>query len=119
MQASGGPEQALQLLGVLTAHWQSMLKSKMWPVQLLTGSTSLQAAQCLPYTLHAMLQRREWHQAAESVAHRLIRVLSSLRDQRQQNGTMLQSVAACVLALKDTLPDDGWEHMPLVLTILS
>ena len=118
VQTADAPEKALQLLGTLAAHWQSAPSIRVWPAQLLTSSTSLQAAQALPYVLPALLQQRPWHEAAKAIAPRLIQALSGTIDSTQQQNHVSRNLAACILALKDTLADDAWGHMPVVLTTL-
>lgn len=118
LQVTEAPGQALSLLAVLAAHLQGAPSLKVWPVQILTSSTSEQAVQSLPYTLPALLQKRSWHAAAGNVAHHLIQLVSGLMSDKQSSN-ICQTMAACVLALRDRLPNGAWEHMPRVLTGLS
>ena len=119
VQMAEAPEQALQLLGTLAAHWQSVPSIRAWPVQLLTSRTSLQAAQALSYVLPVLLQQRSWRGTATVIAPRLVRALCRARHNTQMNNGILRTIAACILALKDSLPDDAWEHMPVVLTTMT
>lgn len=117
VQVSAAPEQALQLMALLVAHWQSAATSHALPVQMLTSSSLQQAVQCLPYTLFALVQGKAWREASGRLAQRLVHLVSSCDPSEQYTRSFLQSVAACMLALRDRLPSDTWQYMPRILTI--
>ena len=119
MQASEAPDQALQLVGMLTSHWHSAALPNAWPAQLLTAGSSAAAVQCLPYTLPALLQRPAWQHSVKAVAHSLTRILAQLNGEASRRSACVQTAAACVLALRDSLPDDAWEHLPVAIRVLS
>jgi len=131
LQAGDFPEQALQLLGLMVSHWQS-LASPTWPVCLVTAYTPTAAVSSLPYTLPALLQRKAWQSAVEPVTRRLIRLLLPNGPKTQVTGAaqasekhgphaqqVSQIAAACLVALRQHLADDAWQHMPHILGCLD
>ena len=138
MQVADALEQALQLVGLLVAHWQAQPQSQgVWPVQLVTALSPALAVQSLPYTLPALLRRQAWLKAAEPVTRRLIRLVCVSETQQQkvhdrnhgagqvqdQRGqwpcTRVQGIAdvaaACLVAVREHLAEDAWQSMPHVL----
>ena len=142
LQAAEAPEQAVQLVGLLTAHWQAR-PHVVWPVQLVTAVSPILAVQSLPYTLPALLQRQEWLQTVEPVTRRLIRLVG-VSEAKQQQGVQDRDketgrpgnqrgrstcahlcaqdisgiAAACLVALRQHLAEDAWQHMPQVLACM-
>jgi len=92
---------------------------------------------CLPHSLPALLQQKAWRSAVEPVARRLIRLLPpsgegpqansgvqlSTKDRATDKGVHVHDVAqiaaACLVAIRQQLADDAWQHMPQILTCLS
>lgn len=133
----------MQLVGLLAAHWQAR-SHVVWPVQVVTAISPLLAVQSLPYTLPALMQRQEWLQAAEPVTRRLIRLVSAfeasqqegVQDRHQEAGQSVNQrglssranshvtfdipciAAACLVAMRQHLADDAWQHIPQVLTCI-
>lgn len=131
LQAGAFPEQALQLLALMVSHWQSLTVST-WPVCLVTAYTPTVTVSSLPYTLPALLQRKAWQGTVEPVTRRLIRLLLPPGPQTQITGAaqasekhgrhaqqVSQIAAACLVALRQHLADDAWQHMPQVLGCLG
>lgn len=134
----------MQLIGLLAAHWQARPHG-VWPVQLVTAVSPLLAVQSLPYTLPALMQRQEWLPAVEPVTRRFIRLVSASEGTRQEGiqerhqgiGQLVNQrgglspranshvtcdipciAAACLVAMREHLADDAWQHMPQVLTCI-
>ena len=130
------------LVGLLTAHWQAR-PHVVWPIQLVTAVSPILAVQTLPYTLPALLHRQEWLQAVEPVTRRLIRLVGVPKAQQQQGvqdrhhrtaqteqqtdcslraDACAQDIpgiaAGCVVALRQHLAEDAWQHMPQVLACM-
>ncbi|KAL3139450.1 hypothetical protein ABBQ38_003780 [Trebouxia sp. C0009 RCD-2024] len=141
VQVADVPEQAMQLVGLLTAHWHAQPQAQVgWPVQLVTALSPALAVQSLPYTLPALLQRQAWLQAAEPVTRRLIRLVGAseaqqqrthdrnpgagqLEDQRSQDlyardQGIADVAAACLVAVREHLAEDAWQSMPHVLACM-
>ena len=140
MQVADAPEQALQLVGLLVAHWQAQPQSQgVWPVQLVTALSPALAVQSLPHTLPALLRRQAWLKAAEPVTRRLIRLVGAsetqqqrvhdrnlgagqVEDQRGQSCARVQGIAdvaaACLVAVREHLAEDAWQSMPHVLACM-
>ncbi len=131
LQAGEFPEQALQLLALMVSHWQSLTTST-WSVCLVTAYTPSAAVSSLPYTLPALLQRKAWQSAVEPVTRRLIRLLLPNGPKTQVTGAaqasekhgphaqqVSQIAAACLVALRQHLADDAWQHMPHILGCLD
>lgn len=141
LQVADVPEQAMQLVGLLTAHWHAQPQAQVgWPVQLVTALSPALAVQSLPYTLPALLQRQAWLQAAEPVTRRLIRLVGAseaqqqrthdrnpgagqLEDQRSQDlyardQGIADVAAACLVAVREHLAEDAWQSMPHVLACM-
>lgn len=141
VQVADAPEQAMQLVGLLTAHWQAKLEAA-WPVQLITAVSPTSALQSLPYTLPALLQRQAWLKAAEPITRQLIKLVGATEAQQQQmhdeyhgsgqpndqrgqlspaslypTGTV-DIAAACLVAMREHLAEDAWQHMPDVLACM-
>ena len=139
LQASDTPEQAMQLVSLLVAHWQAQPHAT-WPVQLITAVSPAAAVQSLPHTLPALLQRKNWQRVAEPVTRRLIKLVvesASLQEQSapaslsgaQQSDRQSSSAkpnaqrvshiaAACLVAMRQHLAEDAWQHMPEILSCL-
>ena len=141
LQAAEAPEQAMQLVGLLTAHWQAR-PHVVWPVQLVSAVSPILAVQSLPYTLPALLHRQEWLQAVKPVTRRLIRLVGVSEAKQQQGGrdwhqgtgppqnqtdcslraNLAQDIpsiaAACLVAMRQHLAGDTWQHMPQVLSCM-
>ena len=134
----------MQLVGFLAAHWQAQPHVG-WPVQLVTAISPILAVQSLPLTLPALLHCQEWLQAAEPVTRRLIRLVGISEAKQQQNvqdrhkgtgclenqqGCSLRAnlshiaqdtpgiAAACLVATRQQLAEDAWQHMPQVLACM-
>jgi len=131
LQAGAFPEQALQLLALTVSHWQS-LTTPTWPVCLVTAYTPTAAVSSLPYTLPALLQRKAWQSTVEPFTRRLIRLLLPNGPKGQVTGAgqasekhgphaqqVSQIAAACLVALRQHLADDAWQHMPQILGCLD
>jgi hypothetical protein len=131
LQAGDSPEQALQLLALMVSHWQS-LTTPTWPVCLVTAYTPSAAVSSLPHTLPALLQRKAWQSTVEPVTRRLIRLLLPPGPKTQITGAAQASekhgphaqqasqiAAACLVALRQHLADDAWQHMPHILGCLD
>ena len=131
LQAGDFPEQALQLLALMVSHWQSLI-TPTWPVCLMTAYTPSAAVTSLPYTLPALLQRKAWQSTVEPVTRRLIRLLLPSGPKTQVTGAaqasekhgphaqqVSQIAAACLVALRQHLADDAWQHMPHILGCLD
>lgn len=119
VQASEAPDQALQLLGMLTSHWLSTDSPHAWPAELLTARTSAEAVQCLPHTLPALMQSSSWQQAGHIAAHSLIRMLPPSRDCVKQPSVAARTAAACLVALRDSLPGEAWKYVPVAVEVLT
>lgn len=132
----------MQLAGLLTAHWQAQ-PHLVWPVQLITAASPILAVQSLPYTLPALLQRQGWLKAVEPVSRRLIKLVGVTEASQQQGGQSSDSgtgqletrrgrsshadaqvqgipgvAAACLVAMRQHLAEDAWQHMPHVLACM-
>ena len=111
----------------MVVHWQGWPTPK-WPLHLVTALTPEAAVTSLPYTLPALLERKSWHGTAEPVTRRLIRLLlpagvhppaavglqaSSHDHSHAQNVSRI--AASCLVALRQQMADDAWQHMPQIL----
>ena len=139
LQASDAPEQAMQFVSLLVAHWQAK-PCDTWPVQLITAVSPAAAVQSLPHTLPALLQRKNWQKQAEPVTRRLIKLVVGSENLQQQGiraslAAAQQSdrrsscakpiaqrvshiAAACLVATRQHLTEDAWQHMPETLSCL-
>ena len=131
LQAGESPEQALQLLALMVSHWQS-LTTPTWPVCMVTAYTPSAAINSLPYTLPALLQRKAWQSTVEPVTRRLIRLLlpsepktqvtraAQASEKRELHAQQVSQIAAaCLVALRQHVADDAWQHMPHILGCLA
>lgn len=132
----------MQLVGLLTAHWQAR-PHVVWPSQLVTAVSPILAVQILPYTLPALLYHQEWLQAVEPVTRRLISLVGvseakqqqGVQDRRRTTGHPENQkdhswcanlcaqdtpgvAAGCLLAMRQHLAEDAWQHMPQVLSCM-
>lgn len=111
----------------MVAHWQGFPTPR-WPLHLVTAVTPEAAVTSLPYTLPALLERKPWHSAAEPVTRRLIRLLlpavahpqASVGLQASSHDIshaqkVSQIAASCLVALRQQMADDAWQHMPQIL----
>lgn len=133
----------MQLMALLVAHWQAQPLAT-WPVHVISTASATAAVQSLPYTLPALMQLSEWQKAAEPVLRRLIRLAAGCEALQQQieqeaprgagqsdsqkgpssvakpNAQKVPHIAAaCVVAMRQHLPEDAWQHMPQVLVCIG
>lgn len=106
----------------MVAHWQGF-PTPTWPLHLVTAVTPEAAVTSLPYTLPALLERKPWHGTAEPVTRRLIRLLlpagvhpqaaAGLQASHAQKVSRI--AASCLVALRQQMADDAWQHMQQIL----
>ena len=131
LQVGDAPQQALELFGLMVSHWHGRTVAT-WPVHLVTALKPQTAVASLPCTLPGLLQHRAWSGAVEGVVQRLIRLLpvqgstigqggqndtgTALHDQRLRATEVSNLAAACLVAKRQQLAHDTWQHMPQILS---
>ena len=135
LQACEAPEQALELVALLVAHWQGTLAAA-WPVSVVTALSPQAAINSLPHTLPALMQHKAWQNVAEPCTRRLVDLAvpersaaaksldgSDVHDKAMGNKSQMQKIAriaaACLVAMRRHLARDSWQHMPQVLACHS
>lgn len=137
-QAAGSAAPALQLAALLAGAWHAAAANDA-AAPLLTVRSPASALAALPHALPALLRLEQWRPAAGAVAQRLAQLLcyggldgagsvSALEGRRGQVGGMgparaadrgadavvRGAAAACLVAMRELLPDSGWQQVALV-----
>ena len=64
------------------------------------------------------MQSSSWQQAVNAVAQSLVLVLPQSGGQVEKPSMAAYTAAACLMALRDNLPDGAWEYVPVAVEVL-